>query len=263
MTNISFTKLKLEEFFPINYNKNNATLLTLFTWMGLLSSTGSTAAALTLNRTPMRAANTTRSCMLWQEYRWLTKESHRECVREWVSACVRVRFRKGARDPVAEWWRKCSAVGGSWSQDLKAVMSLLLYLQSPSLFYMPLPPVCHWRTGWWVYDEGFVEGVCVCVCVRERGRGGEMKGSGHNKWNHWTVNLFDKLHAGCIHVIHGGNNYSGQLRHRAKTRFWHQHVTNVLAVMIHNPKQDLLRQVDGQFCSSSTVWYHLMDSKHF
>lgn len=39
-------------------------LLTLFMWMGLLSSTGSTAAALTLNRTPIRAAKTTRSCML-------------------------------------------------------------------------------------------------------------------------------------------------------------------------------------------------------
>lgn len=61
----------------------------------------------------------------------------------------------------------------------------------------------------------FVEGVCV----REHGKGGEMKGSGHNKWNHRTVNLFGKLHVGCIHVIHRGNNYSGRLHHWVKPGF--------------------------------------------
>lgn len=120
---------------PNMSNTNN--LLTLFTWLRLLSSTGSTAAALTLNTTPMRAANTTRSCMLWRECRWPTRAtvtgaggSQRQCgcvclcVCVWAGESEQLRL---AGDPEKNGGgeKKWSAVGGSCSEDL---MFLQLYL---------------------------------------------------------------------------------------------------------------------------------------
>lgn len=56
----------------VKYKKSH-NFLTLFAWMGLLSSTGSTEAAFTLYTTPMNAAKTTRSCMLCHKRRcWAT-----------------------------------------------------------------------------------------------------------------------------------------------------------------------------------------------
>lgn len=134
--------------------------------MELLSSTGSTAAALTLNRTPMRAANTTRSCMLW-----------RECTTSATGAREGGSHRKGCA--CASWSLNGSdysevqkseeqKVQCSWSaashRFWRPQMFLLLYLRSPQLFYTPLPPLlltlravgvwrctnaCRWSCGTW------------------------------------------------------------------------------------------------------------------
>lgn len=135
--------------------------------MGLLSSTGSAAAALTLNSTPMRAANTTRSCMLWQENRWPTNAtvtgagcSQRVC--EWV--CLRRRVRaaqtsqrsSGGVKVQCSWWRLVTRFETT-------NFSSALPPKSPTLLYAS-PPVCHWRTGWWVYDEEWRVYVCMVFC---------------------------------------------------------------------------------------------------
>lgn len=81
----------------------------------------------------------------------------------------------------------------------KPLMFLLLYLQSPSLFYMPLPLSatdvegggCMTKGGGCMY--ACVLGVGMYVNVRVEKGGGGIKGSGQNKWNRSTVNLFDKL----------------------------------------------------------------------
>ncbi len=63
--------------------------------------------------------------------------------------------------------------------------------------------------------------MCACLgggYIHECGEGGEMKGSGQNKWNRSTVNLFDKLRGGCVHVIHRREHLRIRRRHRAKIR---------------------------------------------
>lgn len=154
----------------LNINNN---LLTLFKWMGLLSSTGSTAAALTLNTTPMRAANTTRSCMLWQECRWLTRatvtgaggsQRHRECVTVCLSArvwaaqtCWKIQ-RRMLRKVERSWWQLLRRFGNPrcfFSSASKAPHSFICLSSPPT----PHPLVCHWRSRWWVYDGG-----CMCAC---------------------------------------------------------------------------------------------------
>lgn len=51
----------------------------------------------------------------------------------------------------------------------KPVMFLLLYLQSPSLFYTPLPPSATDVEGGGCMTEG---GGCMCACVWAAGGGG-------------------------------------------------------------------------------------------
>lgn len=155
-------------------------LLTLFTLMELLSSMGSTAAALTLNRTPMRVANTTRSCMLWQEsgVRRQLQPQEQEVdgdrsvwgreggwVSGWVAALEeeRVEESEQLRDPRGGWWRKgqlVSKFGIHWCffRSLPPKSLTLLYASTTA---------CHWRTGWWVYDGGGEGGG-----GRSRGAGG-------------------------------------------------------------------------------------------
>lgn len=150
-------------------NTNN--LLTLFTWMGLLSSTGSTAAALTLNTTPMRAANTTRSCMLWQECRWPTRAtvtgaggSQRQCGCVWLCVCVWAGESEQLRlagDPEKNGGEEKSGV-----QLVAAAQKIWCFFSSTSKAphsFIRLYPlrVCHWRRGWWVYDRGWR--VCARV----------------------------------------------------------------------------------------------------
>lgn len=156
--------------------KNN-NLLTLFTWTGLLSSTGSTAAALTLNRTPMRATNTTKSCMLWQECRWPTGATV-------TGVCVCVCVCPGeqgseqprpARDPEVE-KVQCSWRRAASHKIWKPLMFLLLSLQSPSLFYTPLPLSATDVDGGGCMTEGWRVYVCEpfgwgCTWVwKRRGR---------------------------------------------------------------------------------------------
>lgn len=137
-------------------------LLTLFRCTGLLSSTGSTAAALTLSRTPMRAATTTRSCMLWRECRWrsratLTGGSRRACVRARMRVCEMERVwaawtgpeQSGGGGGGAEW------LGGA-GQDLDSSdVSSALTLKPLTRLYASSPLT--WRA------------VGVCVCVFGRG----------------------------------------------------------------------------------------------
>lgn len=137
--------------------------------MGLLSSTGSTAAALTLNRTPMRAANTTRSCMLWQECRWRTRAtvtgaggSHSgasECVfeRERESEPLRL-----AGDPEEGAGESAVQLVAAGHQIWKTLMFLLLYLWSPSLLYTPLPLSATDVESGGCMTEG---GGCMCAYV--------------------------------------------------------------------------------------------------
>lgn len=214
-TNLSITVVKRTLHISMNIWTIKITLLTLFAWMGLLSSTGSTAAALTLNRTPMRAANTSRSCILWQECRWRTRATvtgagGSQSVE--VSVCLRERDRESeplrlARDPEESAGESAVQLVAAGHKIWKPLMFLLLYLWSPSLFYTPLPLSATDVESGGCMTEG---GGCMCAdvwaggggCIRKCGKGGEMRGTGQNKWNRSTVNLFDKLWGGCVHVIH-------------------------------------------------------------
>lgn len=88
----------------------------------------------------------------------------------------------------------------SWSQDLETTDVSFALPPKSLLFYTPLPLSATDVEG----------GGCM---TRVHGRGGEMMGSGQNKWNCSTVNLFDRLLGGCILVIHGGGR-----RHWAKNQ---------------------------------------------
>lgn len=133
------------EIFSHELRMNNDILLTLFTWIGLLSSTGSAAAALTLNRTPMRAANTTRSCMLWQECKcrtratvtpgWQRQECVNGCLREREKASEQLR---PARDPEERAGKSAVQLVAAGHRIWEPGILLLLYLQSPWLFYIAL-----------------------------------------------------------------------------------------------------------------------------
>lgn len=179
-------------------------ILTLFAWMGLLSSRGSTAAALTLNRTPMRAANTTRSCMLWQECSTSATGAGDQSVWQCVCVCVseivwatqtdwRSRWRAVVvKIECCSWWQLLIR---SW----KTQMFLLLYLQSPPLFYTspPLQP----SSATDVEAGGCVtDGVSVCVRVllgvsvreheKEKGR---WRGQDTTNGNVWTFILWQTV----------------------------------------------------------------------
>lgn len=106
------------------------------------------------------------------------------------------------------------------------------------------------RTFGWVNGGGGRGWECKCTC----GRGGEMKGSGQNKWKCSTVNLFWCIvRRLCWHDSPEGTFAAGddvvRLKNRVVTslslEYWQSWRTLL--------KRDLFKSADGQFRNSRNM----------
>lgn len=93
----------------------------------------------------------------------------------------------GEKKVECSWWQLLRRFDVSSALPLKPLT--LLYASTPFVFATDV------EGGGCMTEGGGCVRVCGCRwgCVGEHERGGEMKRSGHNKWNRLKVNLFDKL----------------------------------------------------------------------